>query len=319
MELDTKGKVVFSTFLGGLSRGTGNSVRALAPDPKGAVLAAGISADPAFPGGITFGSGLSANFAFRLDLAQVAHGKPAPSCLVNGVTLMTAPAVPGSFATFFGSNLGPTDGMQFTLTPEGRVPTELGGVQVTVNGVSAPILYAQDRQVNFLAPQNLNGSGDVCVMRGAERTCVFTYLVARSPAIFQVSSVGVFAILNQDGTLNTPQNPAERGSYISLFGAGFGGYTRTFPDGAMTDLPPAELNLPVRAFFYDPNFVCRPIGCGLTKVYEGNVAFAGAAPFSVNGLTQINVKVPDVPVAGTGRLDLTLGSQETVQVKVSFK
>ncbi len=324
MEIDETGKTVFSSFLGGKPvAGLGGSVTALALDPKGSVLVVGTGADPTFPGGSNLlNSQIPGTiFSFRLDLSQVAHGSPAPSCLVSGLTFASAPAVPGSFATLFGSNLGPKDGVPFALTTEGRVPTELGGTQLTVGGVAAPLLYAQDRQINFLVPQSITGSADVCIVRGTEKTCIFTYLASMSPAIFYVYGQGVFAILNQDGTLNTPQNPAERGSYISLFGAGFGGYTRMFADGAVTDLPLASLNQPVRAFFYDPRYSCIGIGgsCLFQGTYEGEVVFAGAAPLAVNGLTQINVKTPATPVPGTGRLDLIPAGQRAVQVTVSLK
>lgn len=260
MEIGKTGKVVFSSFIGGKIMGVANSVTAVAPDPLGTVLVVGASGDGDFPGTrILTGQSPGASFAFRLDSTQITQGNPAPSCLVNGVTFASAPAIRGSFATLFGTNLGPNDGISFTAV-DGRIPTQLGGMQVTVGGVAAPILYAQDRQLNFMVPQSVTGSSDVCVTREQARTCVFSYLADTSPSIFRINNPGVYAILNQDWTVNTSQNPAERGSYISIYGAGFGGYSRNFPDGAITDLPLAYLNQPMRAFFSDPRRRCLGTG-----------------------------------------------------------
>src|SRR4029077_5672362 len=48
-----------------------------------------------------------------------------------------------------------------------------------------------------------------------------------SPAIYSVdgSGVGLGYILNSDGTLNSPSNPAATGSAITIFAAGAGQYT----------------------------------------------------------------------------------------------
>ncbi len=55
------------------------------------------------------------------------------------------------------------------------------------------------------------------------------------------------------------------------------------------------------------------------ETYEGEVSFAGAAPYAVNGLTQINIKTAMTPVPGTGRLSLTLNNGQIVLIEVSLK
>ncbi|MEO8656858.1 MAG: hypothetical protein ABI693_00220 [Bryobacteraceae bacterium] len=323
MEIDAAGTTVFSTLLGGRAFGGGNSVIAVTVDPRGGTLITGTASDPSFPGGATLGAIDIAGFTFalRLDTAQATRGNPAPSCLVDGVSFRSAPLARGSFATLFGSNLGPAEGISSNLTSDGRVPLELSGVRVSVGGIDAPILYASDGQMNFLVPQSAGDSGQVCVSRGEATNCIFTYLAASSPGIFKIFSLGVYAILNQNATLNTPQNPASRGSYISLFGAGFGPLDRSVADGSITDSRLSYLTQPIQAIFDDPRRACNGIhgGCLFPERYQGTVSFAGAAPLAVNGLTQINVKVPDIPVPGTTLLSLILGDTGGAAVTISVK
>ncbi len=298
-----------SSPLGGLKD---SLIDAVAADPKGGVLVAGDSFgnDGIFPGGEALTANLDDNdfgFAFRLDLAPVPHGKPSPTSIVNAASYLPRFMVPGAFATLFGSGLGPQTGESFRVTTDSRVPTQLAGVQVTVGGLPAPILYAQDRQINIAVPQSVKDAGDVCVIRGEDRTCIFSQVVPVDAAIFKVGNG--YSVFNQDGTLNWAQNPAARGSYITVWGAGFGGYTRSFADGEITDLPLAYLERPVTAGFGDPRNTC-PVkfgSCVSFPAMSGEVTFAGAAPFAINGLTQINIKVPDLPVGGASPFSIYNG------------
>jgi uncharacterized protein (TIGR03437 family) len=104
---------------------------------------------------------------------------------------------------------------------------------------------------------------------------------AATPAIFSLDSTGIGpgAILNQDLSTNSTGNPAARGSIVALYCTGGGVTTPASSDGAVIGVPPPVLSqTPV---------VTVTIG-GLNAA----VKFAGAAPFSIAGLTQINVEVP---------------------------
>ena len=63
--------------------------------------------------------------------------------------------VPGEIVALVGSGLGPQTGVPFQLDQDGRVPRELAGTRVRFNGEPAPILYAQNGQVNAIAPFTL--------------------------------------------------------------------------------------------------------------------------------------------------------------------
>jgi uncharacterized protein (TIGR03437 family) len=86
--------------------------------------------------------------------------------------------------------------------------------------------------------------------------------------------------LNEDGTVNSPQNPAKRGSRVALFGTGGG---PTVPPSVAGEVTALELRVLENA--------------PMVKIAGGpplTVEFAGAAPSLVAGVTQINVKLPDV-------------------------
>ena len=46
------------------------------------------------------------------------------------------------------------------------------------------------------------------------------------------------AALNQDGTVNSPDNPAARGSVVSLFATGLGPFVPALPDNAWLPIAP---------------------------------------------------------------------------------
>lgn len=296
--LDPAGEITLSSLLGGVGY---NSITVLAPDPAGSLHVAGDTTAPGFPGTRDLAPGLDVwAFAFEFDLKSIVPGRPAPSCIVNGASYKAASIAPGMVATIYGSNLGPEIGIGFTLGPDGRVPTSLAGMSVTVGGTPAPILYAQDRQMNFVVPQQVAANSTSICVAGAVSSCVATSVALLSSGIFGAGS----AILNEDGTVNTPTNPALRGSVISFFGTGMGPYTIASQDGVIAGPQLGLLQYHVDATFYDPTYYppCSPFfvrGCPTPLgPFRGEVKYAGQAPEMVTGVTQVNVKVPADAIPG---------------------
>jgi uncharacterized protein (TIGR03437 family) len=94
--------------------------------------------------------------------------------------------------------------------------------------------------------------------QGTQIAQITANVVTAAPALF-ASSSGQAAVLNQDGTLNGPSNPAAAGSVITLFGTGEG----------LTGLP----------------FSVSVGGYAATILYAGP---AGSYP----GMFQINAQLP---------------------------
>ncbi len=215
----------------------------------------------------------------RLDLTR----KPSLNfgCPVNAASLMQRYVAPGEIVTLFGYGLGPRSGVAASPDANGRIPTTLAGVQVLVNDVPAPILYAQDGQINAVMPTN----PDI-------RTITVTYNQQSAPALelpFNYNDPGVFAVLNQDGSENSPSNPAAPGSILQCYMTGLGLNPAAVPeDGTIIPLTP------LTTLGYSPSatFVLTKPGGRETIQVSGDVTWAGLAPGLVLGVEQVNIRIP---------------------------
>jgi uncharacterized protein (TIGR03437 family) len=303
MVLGSEGNVTFSTLLGGAPPagiGDGNSISALAEAPDGSPYLVGSTNSREFPGGAELASDpgsspAAKNFGFRLDLASIPRDRLALACL--GVQFpygqaVEAPVVPATFMRVFGSGFGPLEPVSGELGADGAFPLELAGVRITVNDIAAPILHVQERQIGFMVPKAVVGpTAEVCVSRDHTRACLFSYVGQYSPVISPL-------VLNEDGTVNSRDNPAVGGSIISLFGFGFGAFDPETPDGALTSAALPSFKSPVALYF------------GRLQRYAAPI-YTGTAPGLVNGANQVNVRV----TGGSGPAGLSViytGGLDTV-------
>jgi uncharacterized protein (TIGR03437 family) len=160
---------------------------------------------------------------------------------------------------------------------------------VTFNGIPAPLLYSSDGQINANAPWEIQGAStaNVCVVfQGSSTNCVTLNVSNTAPGIFSLPS-GYGAAVNQDGTINSPQNPATVGSIISVYVTELGPLSPEPADGSIVGLPlPTLVNGVLVGFFSSEH----------PAAVTGEVQYAGAAPLEVAGLYQINVTIPGFPV-----------------------
>jgi uncharacterized protein (TIGR03437 family) len=89
--------------------------------------------------------------------------------------------------------------------------------------------------------------------------------------------LGLGAILNQNYSLNAPANRAAIGDTIQIYCTGGGVTAPASVDGSLSAAPFPVLNLPVTVTIGGVN---------------ARVAYKGAAPSLIAGLTQINAEVP---------------------------
>jgi hypothetical protein len=95
---------------------------------------------------------------------------------------------------------------------------------------------------------------------------------------------GAAAALNQDGSINTPTNPANASGIVVLFATGEGQTTPAGTDGKLAKAPFPQPNLSVSV----------TIGS-----LPAQAVYAGAAPGGVAGLMQINAIIPASVHAGS--------------------
>jgi uncharacterized protein (TIGR03437 family) len=219
--------------------------------------------------------------------------------LRHGASFQSVPVVPGAvMAIMEGTTpgeIGPPFLTSGRLDASGRVATELAGTQVFFDGVPAPILYAYASQVGVVVPYSVAGKKKVTVqlVYKGEETYPFEQNVADAyPGIFTMDSSGQgqAAMLNEDGTLNGPGNPAAKGSVVVFYASGGGQTNPPGVDGEITKDVLARPRLPVNVW---------------VQGQEAEVLYAGAAPGSVSGVMQVNIKVP-INIASDNRVPVAM-------------
>src|SRR5271166_1844736 len=145
------------------------------------------------------------------QLALAAAGPPQISAggIVNAASFK-APLARCGLASLFGTNLADTPASA-TLLP---LPTTLGGAQVVVNGVAAPLIYVSPSQINFQAPceMPLNGAAGVYVTNSGGMSPALAVTVAPyALGVFTYARTATAMdpiIVHVDNSLVTPDKPA---------------------------------------------------------------------------------------------------------------
>lgn len=237
----------------------------------------------------------------KLDLSSSPTMGVSPGCIGSAASFRPVLWVsPGDILSVFGSGLGPESGQGLRLNAEGRVSTTLDETQVLFDGVPAPLLYVQDKQINLVAPFEIGGKSSVQIeiVRKGERSTpmVITASELPVPEIFTLdaSGSGHAAALNEDATLNSASNPAKPGSIISVWATGLGQTIPPLADGEIVELP-----LP------KPHNQIAARACDMPT----EVLYAGPAPSLVAGAMQVNLRVPfQPPPEGSCVLRLVVGA-----------
>jgi len=211
---------------------------------------------------------------------------PILSSVVNAASGTASAVSPGDIVTLFGTGLGSAPSF-LTLNANGKVATTLGGTQVMIGGVAAPLVYSSSGQVNAIVPFEVGSSETTSVQvfaAGLETAAWAISLAPSAPSIFTLSQngMGQGSIVNADGSVNGALNPASRGSAVQIYASG-GGQTSPASLTASVAQSAANLALPVTV----------NIG-GL----NAQVLYAGSAPGEVEGVVQINAIVPQSVTPG---------------------
>lgn len=275
-----------------LSDTSGNRIVRIAPGGTETVVAgdgnAGFSGDggPALNAQLSGPAGLAWDAAGNLLIADAGNNrirrlKPVPVeppaqeaaaiQVVNAASSLGGPVAPGEIVTIYGQNFDPQS------------------ARVQFDSATARIFYAGKTQINALAPSTLT-PGAITTVRvsssGAAPVSAVIPVSSAAPGIF-VGASGQAAALDEDGTVNSAQNPAPRGSVVVLYvtGEGQGSSAAALWIGGQ----------------------------------QADILFAGPAPGFV-GLMQVNTRVPASIPAGAAAVDLIVGggrSQAGVTISVN--
>ncbi|MDQ2947558.1 MAG: IPT/TIG domain-containing protein [Acidobacteriota bacterium] len=179
--------------------------------------------------------------------------------VVNGATWSSGPVASREIITIYGSGFDTSATVQFDEVP-------------------AQVLFAGPDQINAIVPDSITGRSTTALRvmsKGGVALEQVLPVADVSPGLFTIESTGrdQAAALNQTNRVNTPADPAARGSVVALFGTGGGSYSG----------------------------VSVAIGGE-----DARVMYAGNAPEAVNGLMQVNAVIPDSVASGSVSVVLTI-------------
>jgi uncharacterized protein (TIGR03437 family) len=232
-------------------------------------------------------SGAGGSSAILYHLSPNASASLSPlACMGNAATFAIGPVAPGELVALYGSGLGPIEGVQTQATLTTPFPTQAAGVEVTFDGTPAPLLWVQDAQINLAVPWSVSGPATkVCVTYNQMQTnCLSWPVAAVSPGVFMTDGVHA-AAWNQDGTFNSPANPAPLNSTVSILATGLGPISPAQADGSLVGSPLPVNTLPVQ-------LQC-PGGTNCPVEITYSTLYAGPAPDEIAGVSQINFYAGD--------------------------
>lgn len=214
-----------------------------------------------------------------IALAGIPNGRPVLSL------------APGQVIQILGANLGPSKMMPGIIN-SGLLATSVAGVQVTFDGVAVPLLAVGAQEIDLVTPFELAGKSLTSIQ--------VIYNSAKSNLVqvpIRAVNMQVLAVMNEDFTLNSAQNPAKPGSVMELYVAGVGNSFPTSQDGQVNAAPLAALPIAIQLWWFLPN-ASQPNILPIT--------FAGSAYGLVAGVYQVNFQTP--PQSESVGIEQVLGS-----------
>ncbi len=251
---------------------------------------------------ITYTYDAAGNLLRRIVATPAAGPAPVSSSagVLNAASEQGSAVAPGEIVVIYGTGIGPAALANFQISPTQFFESYTGNTTVSFDGIPAPLIYSSSGQTAAIVPYALAGKIQtqmVVTYQGNASAPVTLPVAASAPGLFSAngSGTGNGAISNQDGSVNSPSNPAARGSVVVLYGTGEGQTTPSGVDGRIANAIYPKPVLPVK------------VSIGGVDATSG-VLYAGAVPTLVAGVFQINVTVPTSVPAGAVPVVVTIGS-----------
>jgi uncharacterized protein (TIGR03437 family) len=234
---------------------------------------------------------------------------PTVTSLVNGASFIQSSISPGEIITLMGTDLGPATPATAQIDATGKLATQLGGVQVLVNGFLAPMVYASATQVSAVVPYEIATYPTAYTQVkyvGQSSNAVGLAVSSTAPGIFTLNSSGSGpGAFNADFSPNGPNNPVAKGGTVVFFLTGEGLLTPAGVTGTINGANPAA---PVQH------------ASVLIDGQGANYTYAGGITGVVEGIMQINVQMPADAGSGDLPVVITVGGRSTQSgVTVSVK
>jgi uncharacterized protein (TIGR03437 family) len=304
------GTLDYSTYLGGSNN---DIAHAIAADGAGNAYIAGLTSSPNFPSKYAFqysysdcstnlGMGCTGSDAFLAKISPATGPAIALAGAANAASYGTVVA-PGEIVSIFGTALAVTT----ATAGAAPLPLKLSDVNVSVNGLVAPLLYVSPVQINAQIPfETAAGTAQIQVASSAGTASLEIAVAPAAPAIFTLNSTGSGAGAIEHGLTGqaiTDANPAAAGEIVSVYCTGLGAVNPPGVTGAAGPIPPAMTVLQVRAYVAGE---------------PATVSYAGLAP-GYAGLYQINVQIPAGTPSGAQTLQVSAGGAGSNTVSVAIQ
>jgi uncharacterized protein (TIGR03437 family) len=157
--------------------------------------------------------------------------------VVNGASFQPG-LISNSWATIVGSGLSPVTDTWANFIVNGKLPTNVDNVTVSVGGKPAYLYYVSPAQINMVAPDVPARPTQVTVSTPSGTSSTFIVTAAQfGPAFFPwpgsqaVATRQDFSFAVKNGTFSVATTPAKPGDVIILWGTGFGPTLPAAPSG----------------------------------------------------------------------------------------
>jgi uncharacterized protein (TIGR03437 family) len=222
------------------------------------------------------------------------------------------PIAPGEIISISGANLGPTTPVEAQVDSTGRIPNQLRGVQVLVNGLPSPIIRAGDTAITAIVPYELASVQTAYILvryLGQTSNGISADVAATAPAIYTQNGAGTGpAGFDTAFKAIGPGNPALRGSLVMFLLTGEGQTSPAGQTGGINSSIVDQLPVPLLS----PSV--------LIDGQPADWTYAGGMSGTAAGLMQLTVRIPATARAGDLPVKVTLGENSTQPgVTVSVK
>jgi uncharacterized protein (TIGR03118 family) len=265
--------------------------------------------------GMFFGTGTRADANTLYFVAGMPDGSTTPrgllgsiappsaiTAVVNSASWMAGPIAPGELITLVGQTVGVSPLVANPIPATGTIGTTLAGVSVTINNVAAPMIYTSGSATSIQVPNILilSSTANIVLQTPGQTSSITVPMGLSAPGLFAANAAGFgqLAALNQDGTVNSPTNPAAGGTTVTFYETGEGATNPAGLDGAIQAV---SGRVP-----FQPVFV--KIGGQSTSVVSASTPVG-----KLSGLMEVRAVVPIGLTPGPAPVVLSLGPPQLIQ------
>jgi uncharacterized protein (TIGR03437 family) len=218
-----------------------------------------------------------------------------PQGVGNAASYLSGPVAPGELVAIAINRLS--------------IPTAsaaMSNTTVMFDSFKAPLVSVTTTQITAMVPFEIAGGASTVLnisIAGQAAAPITLGVALTAPGIFITGNGPTngfndqAAVLNQDGSVNSQNNPAARGSTIAIYGTGAGQFFPVATDGSTTGTS-------------NPPFTIAQASAAIGG-QSSQVSYAGAAPGLNSGVFQVNTMVPTAANPGKVNVVITIGDAST--------